>query len=382
MRDENLRNNVKNMIEEMRRQSIEEIAFYDMKDQFLSEIVEDANIKMRKINENAEELRAENLSPWQKKCCYYLEKNGDCDVSLKAVLVYALAFDFVLTDNRKLQQQTDNRYKYCLIGNNKYEYRGDTMNSYRTTVNEYIKLYAHNNGRVGEFMSHQERNRLWWVPVEKYKIDRYYYWEHCIIDNYEYFDSILPKETRTFIELSDTLGNYIPVLFVKGKSKKTGDAGEEFNGPRGMGPTKDYWDLALLAIYEWYIHKNDEKMKKMLRGTDANVKLCKAWLETFRGENDNVSWDIFVEKNYMQDFVNINDFSDGEVKAGKYGKPKELWVGHFKNSSKMPRNDDFRQFFINASAYIEARGIRIANAIQTKLNEKKNTETLLSELFD
>ena len=382
MRDKNLKDDVKCIIEEMQRQSIEEIVFYDMKDQWIEELVEIANGLLKELS--VEKLNLKKITPLQKQCCYNLEVNKvgpalrkDCDVSLRAILVYALAFDFVWKDMRgntvrKVKKQGKTKYKYCFEGLGRYEYRGDTMNSYNTTVHEY---FARN-----DFIMHNPQ--LTALKNEKYKQLKAK-WEVCILDNYESFDAILPVESKTFISLYHTLGNFIPVPFVKGKNKKTGDTGEEFNSPRGMGATNDYWDLALLAIYEWYINNDDEKIQNMLKGED-NVELCKKWLEheSFKGENGEPSWDMFIEKNYMQDFVNINDSSDGEVKAGKYGKPKELWTGHFESYVLKPGNeDDFRQFFINASACIAARGIRIANAIKAKLNEKE-TETLLSELFD
>lgn len=56
----------------------------------------------------------------------------------------------------------------------------------------------------------------------------------------------------------------------------------------------------------------------LINGKDGeeNVSLCKSWLERFG------SWGKFVEENYMQDFVE-------RPKNGSFGKPKELWNGHF-----------------------------------------------------
>lgn len=50
MRDKNLKDDVKCIIEEMQRQSIEEIVFYDMKDQWIEELVEIANGLLKELS--------------------------------------------------------------------------------------------------------------------------------------------------------------------------------------------------------------------------------------------------------------------------------------------------------------------------------------------
>lgn len=61
--------------------------------------------------------------------------------------------------------------------------------------------------------------------------------------------------------------------------------------------------------------------------------------------------------------------------GGGYGKPKELWKGHFNSSSKTPESgEQFEQFFINASSWIMARGNRIAITIKGKMEGKSDQE--------
>lgn len=84
---------------------------------------------------------------------------------------------------------------------------------------------------------------------------------------------------------------------------------------------KDYWDLTLKIIYEYYVYGKDN-IKEIVG--ESNSELYKEWLGSFRVD-DTVrgSWQCFIEKNYLQDFVNQNV-------DGSYGIPKELWQGHFK----------------------------------------------------
>lgn len=88
------------------------------------------------------------------------------------------------------------------------------------------------------------------------------------------------------------------------------------------------------------------------------------WFNVFK------NWDDFVEKNYMQDFVN------GGNAGHKYGMPKELWKGHFNPlHSVLPENkDDFSQFFTNASEWITKRGTNIAKKLKKKLDEENVSE--------
>lgn len=251
---------------------------------------------------------------WQRMCQYKLA-NGkfDCDVSYLAMLQYAIAFPYVRRKGGEIQEQPYSRgIKFELTGS-KFKYRGDTMNSYATTIHEYLNIAAANS-----------------------KVN----WEICMLDPHQCLNSIISKDARLFIELNHTIGNFIPVPFVN-KNKA-------FNVPRGRrkGATKDYWDLALMAIYEYYTNNSEEWLTHMLGNTE-NVALCKVWLDGFQ------SWCCFVRANYMEPFVNEN-----------YGKPKELWKGHFAHPERLPKYpEQFSEFFINASDWIRERGTLIAQVI-------------------
>lgn len=261
---------------------------------------------------------------WQKMCCYQIADDGfDCDVARLTVLQYAIAYQkYVLSDGRKDQEQQGGYgIKWEFANPEKtelFKYRGDTMNSYNRTVHRYTGCWN----------------------------------ESDILRRNAYYSARASHSALEFIRLRDTIGNFIPVPFVRQY--------KEFNRPRGTGSTNDYWDLALLAIYQWYTKQDDKALKEMLKNSDENTGLCKEWLREF-GEGP-VGWDTFVQDNYMEAFIAENS-----------GAPKELWKGHFeefeKGSDVLPSKQQCEEFFKNASMWILARGELIAEAIIQKLEE-------------
>lgn len=279
---------------------------------------------------------------WERMCRYKLARYGDemfaiskdtfdCDVAYLTVLQYAIAFPdlegWVIQDQSGSEISEDGRHEF-VNSEMTFKYRGDTMNSYATTVHQFLKLSKEIDGQISER-----------------KILR------ALLDNR------LNSETvpRIFIRLNHTIGNFTPVPFERD--------GKEFNSPRGLGEIKDYWDLTLAAIYKWYKQgKNcDELLKNMLMKNEENISLCTQWLGRFG------SWEAFVKRNYMQDFVEGPE-------SGPFGRPKELWKDHFINyfmcgNAKPIRQEQCKEFFDNASMWILARGKRIAEVIMQELEK-------------
>lgn len=162
------------------------------------------------------------------------------------------------------------------------------------------------------------------------------------------------KGLENFLKMYHTLGNYLP--FPVG-----------CNSQKGIQPLNDYMDLTLKHIYDYYKRKekhnidtvfteeiikiihiiNDSKISEIVgskRNTissDIFITFGK-WLDSFK------DWNGFVEKNYLQSFVESNQ--------NKYGKPKELWIGHF-TGEVLPENlEQCQEYFTNASKWIEERG--------------------------
>lgn len=132
--------------------------------------------------------------------------------------------------------------------------------------------------------------------------------------------------------------------------------------------------MALLCIYKYYKLK-EEKWIEAIVGNEKDDFI--KWLEGF------VSWDNFVEKNYLQDFVCVNESTKDEDQ--KYGSPKELWEKHFelwkkhfeefenKEAALPTDKEQIEQFCKNASKWILERGQRMIDELRIKMHETDKT---------
>lgn len=249
---------------------------------------------------------------WALRCSGY---DYDYDASFFANLIYQKT----IFPDGKIEPKSKNRYEfeYVIRCDGTY-YRGDTMNSWKTTVNEFMTQT--------EVKKHASLDDLIDDPVE------------------------LPPCGTLFLNLVYTIGNFIPVPVTS-----------NFNQSRSK-PSKDYWDLTLLAIYRYYMAiENEEAWEKLM-------KESKDWL----GPTGERNWNHFVEKYFLQDFVN-------QKAGGGYGPPKELWDGHFTGDILPQKQKDFGQFFTNASAWILARGMRLVLALEKREAQDKKMENSTKE---
>lgn len=234
---------------------------------------------------------------------------------------------------------SEDHLKYCINHSNHSKdcITGDTMNSVNTTLNQAFPEDKSIKCRVCKYADKKKENKL-----DKF-LSR--------------FDKI--EGLKKFISLYHTIGNFIP--FPCG-----------CNGPRGTGKTNDYWDLALLCIYKYYKLKEEKWIEAIVGNKkDDFIK----WLKEFG------SWDNFVEKNYLQDFVRVNESTKDEDQ--KYGSPKELWEKHLKEfdfkefenkEAVLPTDkEQIEQFCKNASEWILARGQRMIDELRIKMHETDKT---------
>lgn len=227
----------------------------------------------------------------------------DYDASFFANLIYQ---NTIFPDGKIEAKSKDPCEFEYVIRCNGACYRGDTMNSWQTTVNNFIQ--------------------------EKTGIKRSVSLDHLINHPMEF-----PPYITHFLSTVYTIGNFIPVPVIS-----------DFNRRR-YSLSDDYWDLTLLAIYCYYMgFGNSKEWGKLLEESEV-------WL----GQKGEKNWDHFVEKNFLQDFVN-------QKAGGGYGLPKELWDGHFFGSHLPGNEKDFEQFFTNASAWILARGMRLVLALEKR----------------
>lgn len=251
--------------------------------------------------------------------------NHDYDASLMSSIIMR---DIILPGGaiEFLSKDAWCEYKICYKG---IEYRGDTMNSWWTTLKEFLIVFG------SDYFQTAKLNEE--IKSSETAIN--------FLSNPANHKKELPSYITDFLNVVYTIGNFIPV------PKTPAD----FNRKRNSN-CKDYWDLTLLAICNYYYNEqNSDGWEKLLEES-------KDWLGARTARN----WDAFVEKNFLQDFVNQNP-------DGDYGCPKELWEGRFKKGNVLPTSEEeFRSFFKNASAWIIARGTRIMIALEEKQQSKKN----------
>lgn len=331
----NLIEKLEKLLSKMRGMSIDDLVFYDVKNEWIDEIIESANKRMRKVLPTFEPIEADSATPLQKICCYRVSPLIiDCDVSLFSMLVYAIAYNI---QDAKIVNSAGDKY-YLNNPNLKYKYIGDTMNSYATSVHMYFRNTDKENKKQDD------------LCLEK-----------SILCEHEYFEKLISETGKKYLIANHTIGNLIPVP-------------GHFNLPR-YSKTKDYWDLTLDGIYRWYCefeegdYDTNTGLEDILssawryRDVHNNIGVCKSWLEGFG------TWDNFVETHFMQDFVD-------KCKTGdrKHGRPKEFWTNHFDNRKQDLTN--LNMFFGNASSWVLERGRRIASKLKEELNRKSDREII------
>lgn len=142
-----------------------------------------------------------------------------------------------------------------------------------------------------------------------------------------------------------TLGNYIPVCY-------------GFNMARsGYYGSHDYWDLTLMKIKEYYDKRAvqsgfqdlrcrpEVKIMELLH-CDRGLICCYQWLNRYE------DWKDFINKNFLQDFVDIDD------------RPIPLCKGH---SWEEPQVKNFEEFFKNSWQIIEKRSARMIKMLEKKV---------------
>lgn len=301
------------------------------------------------------------MTPWQKMCVYKVSNRDgvDCDVALRNVVIYWLAF-YKDDEMQEIREQDGKPGYYELVSKQGGILRGDTMNSYAITVREKLNMLPDtpedkNTMKAKGIITGEKTRNGYYYLADKYPEKP---WNAAVLEHYEYFKKILSSDfdkLEMFVSLVHTLGNFIPLP-------------DGLNFPRGSHQkSADYWDLALLAIYQHYKKPEFEKCTLGWVFGPKNEDICVKWLNGLDKRSD--GWNHFVEQNFLQDFVNRKD-------DGNYGRPKELWNKHFEcldeKSTKevLPvEKEEFSEFFTNASAWILARGVRIALAVKDQLTD-------------
>lgn len=286
---------------------------------------------------------------------FYAFRNNDidydADASIEANIIYEKLFSFVnRVDKKVIRPQMDNYGRYNRYGL-KFElgepnctgglsYRGDTMNSVATTNRGYYWLHKEQQGKF-----------VW------------------------------PEEAIRLMEVYHTPGNFMVLPYREGFS---------INQARGTGDTRDYFDLYLLAIYNFFLEAAGRQsiyevsLDFVLKYNRSLVTFMTQFLTPFIEEDkcrfsekdcqliDDIAdtsmlisnvlpgWEAFIEDNFLQDFVKLNEY-------GHYGEPKELWKGHFvtynKCHGKPYKEKQYFEFWTNAAEWIQRRCKRMFDAM-------------------
>ncbi|MCM1048534.1 MAG: hypothetical protein NC433_08920 [Clostridiales bacterium] len=271
--------------------------------------------------------------------------NYDYDDSLISSYIFCKTFK-----NRKWQIDSLGGYEYkiCEYGiceDKRIYFRGDTMNSWSTTINEYMRLFG--NAYIKDYSGRK-------IP-KGYKS-----WESYLSERKNYKDVAIPEYINNFMKCLYTIGNFVLVPGAKGVKEQV-----NFNQRRNI-KFRDYWDLTLLEIYNYYHESCDNNWICMLEEEDklGKKEAIKNWLNK-KEDCDTEGWNKFVEDNFMQPFLKKN--SNGSyISNGSYNEPDELWAGHFEGKRMPDKEKQFEQFFVNSRIRILQRGELIAKALVDK----------------
>ena len=228
----------------------------------------------------------------------------------------------------------ENILKYCMKADT---VTGETLNSQNTTLGILFKLIETEEEKRERANIKTSSGGMQKISI-KYIMSRYAKNPEEIRNRFKKVEGIIE-----LISLYHTLGNFMPVPV-------------GCNSPRGTGITKDYWDITLKIIYEYFKKENDNIADIV---GENKSQLYKDWLDSYGDDNGCNGWKNFVERNYLQDFVNII----GE----NYYMPKELWKGHFQGNILPTEVKQIEEFSVNASCFILARSNRMI--IQLNVNK-------------
>lgn len=262
------------------------------------------------------------------------EKGIDFDYDRSNLSTYVFCKTILRHIDTKLKVVRGKKGPYgAEVAMENYSLSGETMNSWATTLEKFFKAYW-KEYYVEDFPGVGKPLWEYLSQGENYK--------------YEKTKKPLPLYITDFLEVVYTIGNFIPL---------------PKNRPNLYS---DYWDLFLAEIYNYFYPKGKiGNYVKVSSDPDYNE-----WLKTYYGD-EKQRWNAFVERNYMQPFVE-------KLEGEGYGKPLELWDGHF-NGKLLPDEEwQFEQFFVNARIRILRRGWLIANALieneKEDANDKKRSD--------
>lgn len=241
--------------------------------------------------------------------------------------------------------------KYSNIFSCINSFYGETLNSANTTLEKFFKYKEKSikdKRERSSFRNGKQRASI------NYVLSRYVNNDSNVVKAI-----IKDEDFKYFVNSYHTLGNFMPIP--KG-----------CNAPRGTGNIKDYFDLTLYIIHNYYFDGNSRDFKYIFSSKyNDEKKRYIEWLDSFGIGQD--GWNNFVKSNFFGD-LNVNGKLQEnfvELKSdGNYGMPRELWDKHFdKFKSKrvvLPKDEECIEYFRNANKWIHARGLIMLDKLKSK----------------
>lgn len=259
-------------------------------------------------------------------------ENIDNDVSLAAVVMYCMIYDWLELKNIRRQMlfyssSPCNAWKKFEIKcENGHCYRGDTMTSAWTPFRKYLELLLDGtDDSLHEYKS---------IMMQLFKKDEGGTLYTTMINNEEYdnfrvaaclqlllstnrnfletVDKVISEEAKKFLDNYMKSGNFIAVP-------------ECFNASRSNGGQWDTVDRMLWKIYQYFCNGNDSKYlyEMFTKNKCVAVENCLKWFEDsgINKEDININrWKKFVKENLLEPFVDL-DTPDWKPISLKTGAP-------------------------------------------------------------
>lgn len=296
----------------------------------------------------------------------------DGDVSLLAVTMYALMNDKLKLEEIAYQNKSKCKYE---IQTDKVRYRGDTLTSVITSLKQYLGFLwkkIEQDKKLQENQDYEEFYKLFTrvaytgIPVVSKDVPGT--WEQYCIPKSEIIWAVMDEPVKNFLKSCNKFGNFmcIPGCTYKVREKKY----TSFNMARSNNGKWDTVDILLWKIYMYFWKKDENYLKAifMVKCKEEELdmvelikeELVKETVQWFK-DMEFESWEIFVEKNCLEDFVDDESKIPLSMKTGM-----EISVDNEEYNALPCNYEESLVFFEQLSKRIDLRSKRILDCLEKK----------------
>lgn len=219
----------------------------------------------------------------------------------------------------------------------------DTMNSMWTTYKQALKLFdkkAWNSRESGKIMEEMTERAFDGAPPSL----REEYVFHTGKGAVKWEEEV-GEQLELLAYLTHTLGNFIPL---------------ESPLQNRWASTRDYWDITLMYIKDWYLHRQLCSLESELPSNGFNtgaLGASRAWLDAF-GEGQK-GWNAFVRENHLTAYMKKRSCEDDTYDI------RAFYEGHAPGALLPNKAEDLYKCLLNMNAAIIVRG----NEMREELEE-------------